>query len=113
MNIIALDIGNTNITIALFIDDEEKVIEKVSVGDIDKITEILVTLWERIPFVEVSKEKKRNGIIAMSSVNTELTVIVEGICKTSLAKRYNLLGVIFRCRSRWVLKIHARSVLTG
>jgi len=92
MNIIALDIGNTNITIGLFIDDEEKVIDKVSAGDTDRITEILTASWERIPVVEVSKEKKRNGIIVMSSVNAESTETIEGICKNELGEKVQVVG---------------------
>jgi len=92
MNVIALDVGNTNITIGLFINDEEKVIEKVSAGDTDKITEILITSWERIPVAEVSREKKRNGIIVMSSVNTSSTVMIEGICKDKLGEKVQIVG---------------------
>jgi len=92
MNIIALDVGNTNITIGLFVDDEEKIIEKVSASDAERIAEVLVTSWERIPILKSSKEKKRDGIIVMSSVNSESTAIVEGICKNKLGEKVKLVG---------------------
>lgn len=92
MNMIALDVGNTNITIGLFIDDEEKIIEKIPAGDTDRIAETLAALWERIPVVKSSKEKKRNGVIAMSSVNNESTAMVEGICRNKLGEKVQLVG---------------------
>lgn len=92
MNIIAMDIGNTNITTGVFIDDSEKFIEKTPVADTDKLADILVEAWEQIPFVEMATEKKRNGVIVVSSVNNETAKTVEDICKDKLDEKIKLIG---------------------
>jgi type III pantothenate kinase len=51
MNIIAIDIGNTNITAGFFVDDIEEAIEKVPGSDLEKVAEVLKTFWQKIPFV--------------------------------------------------------------
>jgi type III pantothenate kinase len=52
MNIIAIDIGNTNITTGLFVDNTEETIEKVDGGDLEKLAARLKTFWQKIPFVK-------------------------------------------------------------
>ena len=62
MNIIAVDIGNTNIKIALFLDNTEDSIESVpgsSPSAKKKLEDILQHAWEKIPFAEAAKERKR------------------------------------------------------
>ena len=49
MNIIAIDIGNTNIAVALFVQDQEKSVEVVSGKDPAKLASLLKSAWEKIP----------------------------------------------------------------
>ena len=57
MNIIAVDIGNTNITIGLFLKGEEKLVKSIPGGSESKLTELLKSAWQEIPVARSSKEK--------------------------------------------------------
>jgi type III pantothenate kinase len=93
MNIIAVDIGNTNVKMGLFIDDIERAIDKVSGGDSAKLAEVLETLWEKIPFLESAKDKtKRDGVIVAASVKSEWTENIRQIVKDSLDEKIFEIG---------------------
>ncbi len=95
MNLIALDIGNTNITLALFINDEEKLIESVLAASKDatqKIDDLLTAAWQRFPMVRDAAEQKREGAIIASSVNPAWTDIIAEICRTKLGEKLRLVG---------------------
>jgi len=67
MNIIAIDIGNTNIRVGLFLDDEEKSVESIPGKSRARLAERLKAAWEQIPVAGSSKEGKRDGVIVVSS----------------------------------------------
>ncbi len=71
MNIIAVDIGNTNITIALYLKDEEEFIKSIPGQSRTKLADCLKSAWQKIPIAKSSKEKKRNGVIVVSSVKAD------------------------------------------
>jgi type III pantothenate kinase len=93
MNLIAVDIGNTNITIGLFIDDIEISIKKVPGGDTDKITEVLKSCWGQIPIAKASKDKKRDGVIVAASVNPKWTNAVKKIVREQLNEKILEVGI--------------------
>ncbi|MGD8499616.1 MAG: hypothetical protein PVJ86_03160, partial [Phycisphaerales bacterium] len=76
MNIIAIDIGNTNIDIGLFLDDKEQSIEHIPGRSRAKLTNCLKSAWQKIPIIESSKEDKRNGVIVVSSVKPAWTKVI-------------------------------------
>ncbi len=92
MNIIAIDIGNTNIGIGLFLDDEEKSFESISGKFNAKIAKSLKSAWNQIPLVKGSNEKKRNGVIVVSSVKPAWTKIIRQIAKEDLDEKIYLIG---------------------
>jgi len=94
MNIIAVDIGNTNITTALFIDDIESGIEKVPGGDLTKLADVFKTFWEKVPFVKSGKdsEKKRDGFIVAASVKPQWTENVRQLVKEQLNEKILEIG---------------------
>lgn len=92
MNIIAVDIGNTNIRVGLFLGDEEKSIEAVPGASRDKLAKCLKSAWEQIPVVGSSKEGKRNGVIVVSSVKPAWTAVVEEIAKSELGEKLCIIG---------------------
>lgn len=95
MNIMAIDIGNSTITVGLFLEDQEKFIESIPGNAEDarsKLTDLLSSAWEQVPFVEHAKVKKREGVIAVSSVNPEWTELVADICKEQLQEKILLIG---------------------
>jgi type III pantothenate kinase len=92
MNIIAVDIGNTNITIGFFLKDEEQFIKAIPGKSVKKLTETLKSAWDKIPIAESSKEKRRDGVIVASSVKPEWTEQIRKIAKEALDERIYLIG---------------------
>ena len=92
MNIIAVDIGNTNITIALYLKDEEQFIKSVSGGSREKLTDLFKSAWEKIPVAKSSTEGKRDGVIVVCSVKTDWTQLVREIVKDNLDEKVHIIG---------------------
>jgi type III pantothenate kinase len=92
MNIIAVDIGNTNITIALYLKGEEQFVESISGDSQAKLRDCFKMAWEQIPVLRSSKEKKRNGVIVVSSVKSIWTKSVAEIVKNTLGEKILLIG---------------------
>lgn len=92
MNIIAVDIGNTNIRVGLFIDDEEKLIESIPGKSRTKLAKCLKSAWEQIPVAESSKEGKRDGVIVVSSVKPAWTKLVEEIAQKDFGEKLYIIG---------------------
>lgn len=92
MNIIAVDIGNTNIAIGLFLDGEEQFIKSIPGNSRSGLTNCLKSAWEKIPLAESSKEKKRNGVIVVSSVKPAWTKLIQEIVKNNLSERIYIIG---------------------
>lgn len=68
MNLIAVDIGNTNIAVGLFLKGVEQSIKTVGGEDKEQLAKTLKEAWEKIPVSKRSKEGKSDGVIAASSV---------------------------------------------
>jgi type III pantothenate kinase len=92
MNIIAIDIGNTNIHIGLFFDGEEKSIESIAGKSQARLAQCLKSAWEQIPILESSKENKRDGVIVVSSVKPAWTKIVRQAAANSLGENILIIG---------------------
>jgi len=92
MNIIAVDIGNTNITIGLFLKGKEKSIKSIPGSSESELTECFKSTWQKIPIAKSSKEKKRDGVIVASSVKSAWTKLVEKIVKEALGEKVLLIG---------------------
>jgi type III pantothenate kinase len=92
MNIIAVDIGNTNITIALYLKDEEQFIKSVSGRSRAKLTDIFKSAWEKIPVAKSSKEGKRDGVIVVCSVKPAWTKLIREVVKDNLDEKLHIIG---------------------
>ena len=92
MNIIAIDIGNTNIAVGLFLDGVEDFIRTIPGGAEDQLRQCLTESWQRIPVLESSKEKKRNGVIVVSSVKPVWTDLVRRITQEDLGEKIRVIG---------------------
>jgi len=92
MNIIAIDIGNTNIDIGLFLDGQEQFIKAVPGRATAKLAQCLKSAWEEIPMLETSKDKKRDGVIVLSSVKPAWTKLVREIAKNDLGEKAYIIG---------------------
>jgi type III pantothenate kinase len=92
MNIIAVDIGNTNINIGLFIDGKEQFIKSIPGSSRTKLASCLKSAWSKIPIAESSKEKKRDGVVVVSSVKPVWTKIIRDIVKNDLGEKIYIIG---------------------
>ncbi len=92
MNIIAVDIGNTNIDMGLFLDGKEQFIKSIPGSSRTKLKSCLKSAWGKIPIAESSKEKKRDGVIVVSSVKPDWTRLILQIAKDELGEKVYLIG---------------------
>jgi type III pantothenate kinase len=92
MNIIAIDIGNTNIAIGLFLDGREEFIESIPGLSEAELTRCLESAWQKIPLVEGSKENKRDGVIVVSSVKPAWTEEIRQIAEEHLNEEIHIIG---------------------
>ncbi len=95
MNLIAIDIGNTMITVGLFLDDTKAWIESIPGAAEDapeRLGDLLARAWEQIPLVTGSTEHKRDGLIVVSSVHETWGRMVEDLCRGRLGESIRLIG---------------------
>jgi type III pantothenate kinase len=92
MNLIAIDIGNTNIGIGLFLQGEEQFVKTLSGEATAELTELLKSTWEMIPVAKSSKEGKRDGVVVASSVKPAWTQLVRDIVKQTIDENILLVG---------------------
>ncbi|RKY11190.1 MAG: hypothetical protein DRP65_04960 [Planctomycetota bacterium] len=92
MNIVAIDIGNTTITVALFLKDTEEFIESVPGSTPAKLKKLLTSAWEQVPLVKGAKVPKKDGVIVVSSVQPAWTRQVADICKKDLDEKVKVIG---------------------
>jgi type III pantothenate kinase len=93
MNLIAIDIGNTNIGIGLFLKGEEQFIKTAAGENTAELTDFLKSTWEMIPVSESSKEGKRDGVFAASSVKFEWFEKVRDIVRQNFGEKVLQVGV--------------------
>jgi type III pantothenate kinase len=93
MNLIAIDIGNTNIGIGLFLKDEEQFVKTLPGEATGEVVESLKSTWEMIPVSESSKEGKRDGVFVASSVKFEWFEKVRDIIKQNFGEKVLQVGV--------------------
>jgi len=92
MNLIAIDIGNSNIRVGLFLKGEQKSVDSISGGDKVKLTGALKSAWEQIPVSKSSKQGKRDGVIVASSVKPAWIDFVRKIAKAELGEKILVIG---------------------
>lgn len=95
MNLIAIDIGNTKIKVAFFLDDEEKLLKTITDKDANmksQLSDVLTECWDRVPLVESAAEPVKNCIVAACSVNPALTEVVGEVVQDELGAKMLLIG---------------------
>jgi type III pantothenate kinase len=92
MNLIALDIGNTSTTLGFFLNDKQELIQSIPNTDLAALATILKSSWARIPTVQASKEKKRDGVVVASSVNPKVADTIADIVRVELGEKMYLVG---------------------
>jgi len=92
MNLIAVDIGNTNTTIALFLKGQEKFANSIPGTKHAELADCFKSLWSKIPIAKSSKEKKRDGVIVVSSVSLKQTNFIRQLIDETLGEKILLIG---------------------
>lgn len=95
MNILAVDIGNTAIKFALFIDDTEQLMRRFALTepDIDRQIETLLTeCWQKVPMVSSAKTPTKDGVIVVSSVNPPWTERFRALCRQAINEPIKVIG---------------------
>lgn len=92
MNIIAIDIGNTNISVGLFLEGTEKSIETACGAAEDTLAALLEKYWSKIPFSKSAKEKVKDGAVVVCSVKPEWTKVVKRLVKERLGEKIMVVG---------------------
>jgi hypothetical protein len=92
MNIVAVDIGNKSITIALYLKGQKQFIKSVSARSRAKLTEIFKSAREKIPLAKSSKDQKRDGAIVGCSVKPTWSELVQKLVKDNLDEKIPIIG---------------------
>ncbi len=95
MNLIAIDIGNTTIKIAFYLNDEEKLLKTVDGNSSDiesRLADILTECWDQAPLVESAKEPVKECVLVASSVKPEWTELVRQVVQDELRQKLLVIG---------------------
>jgi type III pantothenate kinase len=92
MNLIAIDIGNTNIGIGLFLKSEEQFVKSLPGEATADLTSLLKSTWEMIPVAKSSKEGIRDGVFVASSVKPEWLEHIRYIVKQTFGEKVLQIG---------------------
>lgn len=92
MNIVAIDIGNTNIGIGLFLDGKEEFIRTIPGAAQEDLRKCLVDAWGRVPVLETSKEGRHFGAIVVCSVKPVWTDLIRRIVDEDLHEKIHVIG---------------------
>jgi len=92
MNLIAVDIGNTNITAELFLNGSEASTGTIAGGKQSKLAALLGSYWGRIPVSAESRQGKRDGVIVVSSVRSAWTRALRRIVREDLGQKIQVIG---------------------
>jgi type III pantothenate kinase len=92
MNIVAIDVGNTNITVGLFLDGKEDSVQSLPGTNEAELRTALQSAWEKIPALEASAEGKRDGVIVLSSVKPAWTELVRKVAREDLQEKVHVIG---------------------
>ena len=92
MNILAIDIGNTNIGLGLYLNGRQEEVVSIAGEAVGEITDALKDLWQKVPVMTISKEGKRDGVIVASSVKPAWTERLQQIVRQELDERLRLIG---------------------
>ncbi len=92
MNIIAVDVGNTNTKVALFLDSQEQPIKIIKNTNRKELAETIANYWDQIPVSKRSTEGKRDGVIVMCSSNPVGSRLVKDIASEELGEKVLEIG---------------------
>jgi len=89
MNLIAVDIGNSSVSLGLFADDELARTERLGHAQLDRLGKLLTELCRSCG---PAQHDARTLPVVVSSVNTDILVVLEAAAATALEQRILLIG---------------------
>lgn len=92
MNIIAVDIGNSTISVALFSNSQEEDRATFDGFNESKLKKHFKTIWKKLPVAALSTEKKREDVIVVSSVKPQWTTQLKTLIKDTLDEKIMIIG---------------------
>jgi len=92
INLVAIDIGNTNINVGLFLKGEVDSVESINGNDKEKLAKYIKAAWDQIPVLASSKEKRHDGVVVACSVKPEWTKLVKQTVKDELNEKAFIIG---------------------
>jgi type III pantothenate kinase len=94
MNLVAIDIGNSRIKVALYCEDEEKWLRAIPDNESLEVTlrQTLREAWDRIPLSKTAAEPVRDGVLVASSVKPAWTELLETLVREELNEKLLLVG---------------------
>lgn len=95
MNLIAIDIGNTNIKLAFYLDDKEQFLKSVPGDAADvkgRLAVILKDAWRQVPPVRGAAVPVQDAVIVVSSVKPIWTKLVEQAAKDAIGESVLVIG---------------------
>jgi type III pantothenate kinase len=95
MNLIAIDIGNSNLKAVFFLNDKEQQLVGLSLNDEafeEHLSRLLSDCWDQVPLVESAVEPTKDAAIVVSSVNPDATERVRRICQDVLGETIKVIG---------------------
>ena len=95
MNLIAIDIGNTAVKAAFFLDDNEQSLVTFSLSNESfegQFSRFLADCWDQTPLVKAATEPTKDAVIVVSSVNPDLTEQVRRMCSDELGEKIKVIG---------------------
>lgn len=95
MNLIAIEIGNTNIKVAFYKNDQEILLRSIdgySQAFESEMASVLHECWDQAPLVAMAAEPVKDCVLVASSVKPEWTEQVTDIVQEELGQKLHVVG---------------------
>jgi type III pantothenate kinase len=95
MNLIAIEIGNSNIKLAFYKNDEEVLLRSLNGLSQEfeaDMAALLNECWDQVPLVKMAVEPVKECVLVASSVKPEWTELVSDIVKDELGQKLLVIG---------------------
>ncbi len=95
MNLLAIDIGNTVMKAAFYLNDKEQQLVSLPLNDAAfeaRFARLLTECWDQAPLVESAAEPTKDAVIVVSSVNPDASDRVRALCQEVLGEPVKVIG---------------------
>lgn len=95
MNLIAIEIGNSNIKMAFYKNDREVLLRSVDGYSSEfesELADILNECWDQVPMVKMAVEPVKECVLVASSVKPEWTELISDLVQDELGQKLLIIG---------------------